>query len=177
MDRIGLICGVSFYSATESLHHSSTIDLLRHPEAHTGIRDEVQTITGGSTEFIRAHINRMKYLRCVINECKFICSSIAQDGHPLTVYFLPTQRLYPQFPVNVRVAAKTTLMPSGGGGKSPVLVPKGTGVGNSVYHMHRLKSLDGDTKKMQTACVLKDGSGQSYRVSVGDCFTEAQGYV
>lgn len=37
-------------------------------------------------------------------------------------------------------------MPSGGGpdGKSPVLIPKGTGVGYSVYHMHRLKSLYGE---------------------------------
>ncbi|ELR09120.1 hypothetical protein GMDG_03700 [Pseudogymnoascus destructans 20631-21] len=42
--------------------------LVRHPEALTRIRDEIQTITGGSTGFTRAHINRMKYLRCVINE-------------------------------------------------------------------------------------------------------------
>lgn len=48
--------------------------------------------------------------------------------------------------MNIRVAAKTTFMPSGGGpdGKSPVLIRKGTGVGYSVYHMHRLKSLYGE---------------------------------
>ncbi len=55
-------------------------------------------------------------------------------------------RLYPQLPVNVRVALKTTLLPSGGGpdGHSPVLIRRGTGVGYSVYHMHRQKSLYGD---------------------------------
>ncbi|KAJ5737455.1 Cytochrome P450 E-class CYP52 [Penicillium malachiteum] len=47
--------------------------------------------------------------------------------------------------MNVRVAAKTTVIPSGGGpdGRSPLLIPKGTGVGYSVYHMHRLRSLYG----------------------------------
>ncbi|KAJ5318688.1 Cytochrome P450 E-class CYP52 [Penicillium atrosanguineum] len=42
--------------------------------------------------------------------------------------------------------SKTTFLPTGGGphGKSPVFIPKGTGVGYSVYHMHRLKSLYGD---------------------------------
>jgi cytochrome P450 len=53
--------------------------LVRHPEALTRIRDEIQTITKGSTELTRAHINKMKYLKCVINECKrnlqFSCSS------------------------------------------------------------------------------------------------------
>lgn len=41
---------------------------------------------------------------------------------------------------------KTTLLPSGGGpdGHSPVLVRRGTGVGFSTYHMHRLKSLYGE---------------------------------
>jgi cytochrome P450 len=70
-------------------------------------------------------------------------------------YFLPSldtfaycdlaQRLYPQLPVNVRVANKTTLLPSGGGPdrNSPVLIRKGTGVGWSTYHMHRMTSLYG----------------------------------
>ncbi|KAI9677287.1 MAG: hypothetical protein M1829_002629 [Trizodia sp. TS-e1964] len=99
--------------------------LVRHPEALTRVRDEIQSVTGGSTELTRAHIRNMKYLKCVIDE---------------------TQRLYPQLPVNVRVANRTTFLPSGGGpdGKSPVLIPKGTGVGYSVYHMHRLKSSYGE---------------------------------
>lgn len=54
-------------------------------------------------------------------------------------------RLYPQLPVNIRVAVKTTILPSGGGpdGTSPVLIRKGTGVGYSVYHMHRRNDLYG----------------------------------
>jgi hypothetical protein len=45
----------------------------------------------------------------------------------------------------MRVADKTTLLPSGGGpsGTSPVLIPKGTAVGYSIYHMHRMANLYG----------------------------------
>jgi len=73
----------------------------------------------------RAHIARLPYLKCVINEA---------------------HRLYPQVPVNLRVALKTTILPSGGGpdGKSPVLIRKGTGCAWSTYHMHRMASLYGD---------------------------------
>ena len=44
------------------------------------------------------------------------------------------------------MAVRTTLIPSGGGldRQSPVLIRKGTGVGYSVYHMHRLKELYGE---------------------------------
>jgi Cytochrome P450 len=54
-------------------------------------------------------------------------------------------RLYPQLAVNVRFATRTTVLPSGGGpdGQSPVLIPKGTGVGWSTYHLHRLESIYG----------------------------------
>lgn len=52
-------------------------------------------------------------------------------------------RLYPQLPVNVRDPTKTTMLPRGGSpdGQSPVLVPRGTGIGYSVYNMHRHLSL------------------------------------
>jgi cytochrome P450 len=54
-------------------------------------------------------------------------------------------RLYPQIPVNIRVAVRTTTLPSGGGpdGTAPVLIRKGMGVGVSTYHMHRRKDLYG----------------------------------
>ncbi|KAJ5325530.1 Cytochrome P450 E-class CYP52 [Penicillium brevicompactum] len=99
--------------------------LVRHPEVLAKLHAEIQDVTGGTSEMSRAVIAKMKYLRCVINE---------------------VHRLYPQLPFNVRVAGKTTILPSGGGpdGKSPVLVPKNTGIGYSVYHMHRQKSIYGD---------------------------------
>ncbi|CAG7925900.1 unnamed protein product [Penicillium olsonii] len=101
--------------------------LVRHPEVLAKLRTEIQDVTGGSSDMSRAVISKMKYLRCVINE---------------------VQRLYPQLPFNVRVAAKTTILPSGGGpdGNSPVLIPKHTGIGYSVYHMHRQKSIYGDDR-------------------------------
>ena len=58
---------------------------------------------------------------------------------------LPALRLYPQIPVNIRFALHTTSLPYGGGknGDEPLLLPRGTGVGCAVYHMHRRKSLYG----------------------------------
>ncbi|KAJ5522873.1 Cytochrome P450 E-class CYP52 [Penicillium frequentans] len=99
--------------------------LVRHPEALEELRKEIRDKTDNFGELSRAGISKMQYLRCVINE---------------------THRLYPQLPVNVRVASRTTFIPKGGGsdGKSPVLIPEGTGVGYSVYHMHRSKSLYGE---------------------------------
>ena len=54
-------------------------------------------------------------------------------------------RLYPQLPVNVRIASKDTIIPCGGGpdGLSPVMIPKDKGIGWSTYHMHRQKELYG----------------------------------
>jgi len=55
-------------------------------------------------------------------------------------------RLYPPVPVNVRIASRTTWLPSGGGadGNAPILIRKGAGVGYAVYYLHRLKSIYGE---------------------------------
>jgi hypothetical protein len=47
--------------------------------------------------------------------------------------------------MNLRFANKPTVLPRGGGpdGKSPVLLPKGSGIAWSVYHLHRLESIYG----------------------------------
>lgn len=76
-------------------------------------------------------------------EWKSVKTSI-QISSVTYIYWI-VQRLYPQLPVNVRVTAKTTILPSGGGpdGNSPVLIRKGTGVGWSTYHMHRMASTFG----------------------------------
>ncbi|RDW82928.1 hypothetical protein BP5796_04419 [Coleophoma crateriformis] len=98
--------------------------LVRHPDVLAKLRDQIAAVIPEGEEVTRASIAKLPYLKCVINE---------------------TQRLYPQLPVNVRVALRTTLLPSGGGpdGKSPVLIRKGTGCGWSTYHMHRMASLYG----------------------------------
>ncbi|CZR65420.1 related to cytochrome P450 CYP4/CYP19/CYP26 subfamilies [Phialocephala subalpina] len=100
--------------------------LVRHPEALAKLRSQIISVIPEGQEVTRAHIAKIPFLRCVINE---------------------THRLYPQLPVNVRVALRTTLLPSGGGpnSTSPVLIRKGTGVGWSTYHMHRMTSLYGSS--------------------------------
>ncbi|KAI9795453.1 MAG: hypothetical protein M1835_005787 [Candelina submexicana] len=99
--------------------------LVRHPNVLYRLRQEVNSIWPEGDQLTRAHLQQMPYLKCILNE---------------------TLRLYPQLPVNIRVALKTTLLPVGGGpdGQSPVLIRRGTGVGYSVYHMHRHKDLYGD---------------------------------
>lgn len=54
-------------------------------------------------------------------------------------------RLYPSVPVNIRMATRTTVLPTGGGpdGNSPVLIPNGSPVAFSVYAMHRRPDLFG----------------------------------
>ena len=49
-------------------------------------------------------------------------------------------------PVNGRTAIRDNVLPLGGGpdGKSPLLVPKGYGIGYSVYAMQRRKDLWGE---------------------------------
>jgi cytochrome P450 len=99
--------------------------LVRHPDVLQRLREEISVVLPDPNHTItRAHLAKMSFLKCVLNE---------------------TLRLYPQLPVNVRFATKTTILPSGGGpsGTSPVLIRKGTGVGYSVYHMHRRTALYG----------------------------------
>ena len=57
----------------------------------------------------------------------------------------PALRLYPSVPVNIRMATRTTVLPTGGGPDrtSPVLIPKGSAIAFSVYAMHRRPDLYG----------------------------------
>src|SRR6202012_3006690 len=57
-----------------------------------------------------------------------------------------TLRLYPTVPLNSRRSVVDTTLPRGGGpdGLSPVFVPRGTEVNDSVYATHRDKVLWGD---------------------------------
>ncbi|KAL8947626.1 MAG: hypothetical protein Q9222_006113 [Ikaeria aurantiellina] len=99
--------------------------LVRHPGVLERLRREIRSVLGTNIEVTRSHIQKMGYLKCVLNE---------------------TLRLYPPIPLNVRFANKTTWLPRGGGpdGNSPVLVPKGTGIGFVPYYMHRRKDIYGE---------------------------------
>ncbi|KAI4260209.1 MAG: hypothetical protein L6R42_004163 [Xanthoria sp. 1 TBL-2021] len=98
--------------------------LVRHRPVLARLRREISSIVGDDVTLDRSHIQKLRWLKCVINE---------------------TSRLYPQLPVNVRIAAKNTVIPKGGGpdGQSPVMIPKGKGIGWSTYHIHRQKELYG----------------------------------
>ncbi|KAL8731009.1 MAG: hypothetical protein Q9166_003660 [cf. Caloplaca sp. 2 TL-2023] len=90
----------------------------------TRLRQEISTVMGDEITPDRSHVQKLRWLKCVINE---------------------TCRLYPQLPVNVRIAAKDTVIPKGGGpdGQSPVMIPKRHGIAWSTYHMHRREALYG----------------------------------
>ncbi|KAL4874840.1 cytochrome P450 [Aspergillus karnatakaensis] len=99
--------------------------LVRHPASLECLRQEIASFATNKEELTRAQISKMTYLRYVLNE---------------------TNRLYTQIPVNVRLARETTYLPRGGGsdGESPLVIPKGTGVGFSTYLMHRSKDIYGE---------------------------------
>ncbi|KAI4116582.1 MAG: hypothetical protein LQ345_003027 [Seirophora villosa] len=99
-------------------------DLVRDQLAFARLKKEIHSSLGAEGRFSKTDLPRLPYLRCVLNE---------------------TLRLYPQLPINVRFALKTTLLPVGGGpdGQSPMLIRRGAGVGYSVYHMHRQTALYG----------------------------------
>ncbi|KAI4289160.1 MAG: hypothetical protein L6R35_001568 [Caloplaca aegaea] len=99
--------------------------LIRHPDVLSRLRSEIQSVIGTDTDVTRPHIQKIGFLRCILNE---------------------TLRLYPPIPINVRFANKTTWLPRGGGpdGKSSILVPKGVGLGFVPYYMHRRKDIYGE---------------------------------
>ncbi|KAL8942139.1 MAG: hypothetical protein Q9216_001824 [Gyalolechia sp. 2 TL-2023] len=99
--------------------------LVRHPRVLERLKQEIKSTLPNGERLARPQLQKLTYLRCILNEIL---------------------RLYPQLPINVRFARKTTLLPVGGGpdGESPVLIRRGAGVGYSVYHMHRRKSLYGE---------------------------------
>ncbi|KAL8757102.1 MAG: hypothetical protein Q9199_002464 [Rusavskia elegans] len=111
-------------SCTVVKEYATIFLLVRHPPVLARLRQEISAIVGDDVTIDRSHIQKLRWLKCVINE---------------------TLRLYPQLPVNVRIAAKNTVIPKGGGpdGRSPVMIPKGKGIGWSTYHMHRQKELYG----------------------------------
>ncbi|KAL5335182.1 cytochrome P450 [Aspergillus crustosus] len=100
--------------------------LVRHPASMERLQQEIASVALNKEQLTRAQINKMTYLRYVLNE---------------------TNRLYTQIPVNLRVARETTYLPKGSGpdGESPLVIPKSTGVGFSTYLMHRSKEIYGET--------------------------------
>jgi cytochrome P450 len=93
--------------------------LVRNPRLLVRLKEDIlKAEIPTSGVLTRKHIQQLPFLRCCLNE---------------------TLRLYPQLPVNVRFANRTTLLPRGGGpdGTAPVLIRKGVGLGWSPYHLHR----------------------------------------
>lgn len=98
-------------------------ELSRNPDVWKRLRQEVLTAFGeGSESDIQAitfeSLKKCDYLKWVINE---------------------TLRLYPNVPINFRVATKNTTLPRGGGpsGEEPVFIPKGRAVGYVISATHR----------------------------------------
>lgn len=74
--------------------------------------------------------------------------------------------------MNVRFANKATVLPRGGGadGEAPFLLPKGSGIGWSAYHMHRLESIYGPDARTYRPERWEDI--ELYRSNVGSGFLD-----
>ncbi|KAL4976053.1 cytochrome P450 [Aspergillus desertorum] len=113
---------------TASLLSSTFFYLARHPVVWKKLRrvivEEFGEVEHAKGEITHARLKDLAYLRYVLNE---------------------VLRLQPPVPLNIRIAARDTSLPVGGGpdGKSPVFVEKGQPVFYSVYAMHRRKDLWG----------------------------------
>ncbi|KAI1120336.1 cytochrome P450 alkane hydroxylase [Nemania abortiva] len=98
--------------------------LVRHPRVMEKLRSEISALDVKEEDLRRVDLRNLNYLHKVLKE---------------------TLRLYPPVPIDTRTSTKTTILPTGGGpdGKSPVLVPKGTAIGYSMYTIHRRPDLYG----------------------------------
>ncbi|KAF9885071.1 hypothetical protein FE257_000802 [Aspergillus nanangensis] len=107
---------------TASLLSNMFFMLARSPAVWNKLREEVATLDGRAPTY--EQLRNLTYLKYCLNE---------------------SLRLHPVVPANSRLAVKDTVLPVGGGpdGKSPVLVPKGSIVGYSVYAMHRREDIYG----------------------------------
>ncbi|KAK6332266.1 Protein kinase alk2 [Orbilia brochopaga] len=101
--------------------------LPRYPEAEKKLRQAIYTDFGEKYDKSRITFESLR-------NCKYLAWTIDE-----------TLRMYPNAPINTRVAARDTTLPVGGGpdGKSPIFVPKGTAVDYSVYAMHRRSDIFG----------------------------------
>ncbi|KAF8686502.1 cytochrome P450 [Rhizoctonia solani] len=93
--------------------------LAENPAIMSRLRDEITGRLGTSNHPTPDDLKEMKYLRAVINE---------------------TLRLFPAVPVNVRAAAKSTVLPING---KRYYIPAGTRMTWSTLMMHRRKDLWG----------------------------------
>lgn len=108
---------------TASLLSHTFFELARRPDVWAKLQAEIDQLGGQAPDY--ETMKSMKYVKWVLNE---------------------SLRLWPVVPGNTRIAVRDTVLPLGGGPdeKSPILVPKGTPVGYSVWSMHRRKDFYGE---------------------------------
>lgn len=108
---------------TASLLSHTFHELARRPDVWSKLQAEIDGLGGQPPDY--ETMKGLKYVKWVLNE---------------------SLRLKPVVPGNTRIAVRDTVLPLGGGPdeKSPVLVPKGTPVGYSVWTMHRRKDFYGE---------------------------------
>src|ERR1700722_5897049 len=99
--------------------------LVRHPGTLKRLRHEIDSTMARSSAPTRSDIRKMPYLSLVIKESKLNFPSYLLYVKLLIIRL--GLRLYPPVPLNNREAARTTILPTGGGpdGTSPILVRKG----------------------------------------------------
>ncbi|KAI0156471.1 cytochrome P450 [Xylariaceae sp. FL1272] len=123
--------------STASLISWTFFHLVRNPDILERLQDEISHLPVFG-DISREEIQKLPFLRCCLSE---------------------TLRLYPTLPMNIRFANKVTVLPRGGGadGASPVMLPAGTGIAYSVYHLHRKESIYGTDSKVYRPQRWEDG--------------------
>ncbi|KAL9121277.1 MAG: hypothetical protein Q9187_002162 [Circinaria calcarea] len=115
--RSQILQGMMASQETTSVLLSNTLFLMsRHPLIWDQLRDEISS--AGPDLLTYEFLTTSKLIHNILFE---------------------SLRLYPVFPLLARVSLADTKLPTGGGAdrKSPIFIPKGTGVGTSFYALHR----------------------------------------
>ena len=116
----------------------------RAPDVWDKLRMEALELAGQPLD--QDTMKKAKYMANCLNECKPRPHSPPSTPFVSNHSTILALRLYPVVPLNIRTCNKNSVLPRGGGAdeSAPLLIPKGSSIYMSMYHMHLDPDIWGD---------------------------------